>query len=50
MRSMLSKAVSERRNVPNQLNPKQFVERLDELGFQGMYNFVYVPLLASSIR
>ena len=28
--------VAPRRNVPNQLNRKQFVERLDQLGFQGM--------------
>ncbi|CAL1145828.1 unnamed protein product [Cladocopium goreaui] len=32
------------RNVPNQLNRKQFVERLDQLGFLGMYDFVYVPI------
>ncbi|CAJ1344317.1 unnamed protein product [Effrenium voratum] len=32
------------RNVPNQLNRKQFVERLDQLGFQGLYDFVYVPM------
>lgn len=32
------------RNVPNQLNRKQFVERLDQLGFVGMYDFVYVPI------
>ncbi|CAK9084577.1 unnamed protein product [Durusdinium trenchii] len=32
------------RNVPNQLNRKQFVERLDQLGFHGMYDFVYVPI------
>jgi len=32
------------RNVPNQLNRKQFVERLDQLGFWGLYDFVYVPI------
>lgn len=32
------------RNVPNQLNRKQFLERLDQLGFRGLYDFVYVPM------
>ncbi|CAE7415833.1 ML3 [Symbiodinium natans] len=32
------------RNVPNQLTRKQFVERLDQLGFRGLYDFVYVPM------
>ncbi|OLP88585.1 Malonyl-CoA-acyl carrier protein transacylase, mitochondrial [Symbiodinium microadriaticum] len=31
-------------NVPNQLNRKQFLERLDQSGFRGLYDFVYVPM------
>jgi RNA recognition motif-containing protein len=32
------------RNIPNQYAQKDFIQELDSLGFEGTYNFLYIPV------